>query len=193
MKRTAFICFCAACLALPASLSAQEINESEMASRLSEMIEQQATRLADDFELKDTARTAFIENYRNYRLEQLSYQTMPQQNNRRNLDELTDEEASQMLTEAFDDKAQQIVNSYNVLEVDKKYLDIFAQTLTAKQLVRIFVQQQQQMGPNGRQGQGGRQGGQGGRPGGRGGNSNNGNSGFGGGNMGGDMDSDSNW
>lgn len=187
MKKTTLFSLCAACLVFTTSLNAQEMNESEMASRLSEMIEQQATQLATDFQLDDTARTTFIDNYRNYRLEQLSYQSMPQQNNPQQLNELSDEQASQLLTEEFDRKAQSIVNAYNVLEVDKKYLEIFAQTLTPKQLVRIFVQQQQ-MGPSGRQGgQGGRQGG---RPNRQGNNQNN--SGFNQ-NMGSDMDMDSNW
>ena len=43
------------------------------------------------------------------------------------------------LKKEFDRKAQRVVDAYNTLEVDKKYYELFAKTLSAKQLMEIFM------------------------------------------------------
>ena len=63
--------------------------------------------------------------------------------------ELTEEEAAERIKTEFDRKAQQIVDAYNTLEVDKKYYEVFSKTMSAKQLMKIFVPERKMNARNG--------------------------------------------
>lgn len=190
MKKIAFTISLALCGV--GVMKAQEPGNQDFAARFQQIVEERATGLADEFALEGDARTDFIETYKNYRNEQIAAQATPTAPTFNPQEELTDEQATELINSEFDRKAQQVVSAYNVLEIDKKYFQIFSQTLTAKQLIKIFIQQERRGGP-GQMGQSGRPG----RPGRFGNrqnnNSGNNNGGFGQDNFGGDTDMNSDW
>lgn len=135
MKKVCILLF--ACLAFAASTYAQPDP--------SQMFERRAESMADELKLKDDAKTAFVERYKAYLQEMFTarmdgmQQNQQNQQNRSKNENLTDEEAKALIQQHFDQSTQQIVNSYNVLNVEKKYYEEFAKTLTPQQLVKVFI------------------------------------------------------
>ena len=156
------------------SAMAQMPSEEEMQARRAEMIERQADRMAKDLDLKDEAKTNFVTTYKAYQTELMSTMQMRFNQNReqgeRNNKKLTDEEATQQVSEYFKRQEEQITQQLQRLEIEKRYLAEFQKTLTPQQVAKIFTQRQRQGGQGGqRQGGFNRQGGFGGPGGGFGG------------------------
>ena len=110
--------------------------------RREQMMEKRAERLADELELKGDARSEFLVTYKNYQQDLMSHRKtppFPADLEGKKESELTEEEAAERIKAEFDRKAQQIVDAYNTLEVDKKYYEVFSKTMSAKQLMKIFV------------------------------------------------------
>lgn len=105
-----------------------------------QMMEKQAEQLADEFKLKDEARVHFMSLYQNYQADMAKHaeDAFRQMRPNQDIDNLSEEDAAARLKTLFDDKAQQIVTLYNRLEVEKKYYEEFAKTLSSKQLLKIF-------------------------------------------------------
>ena len=142
MKKIACILICACALSLPLTASAQQ-NEN----RREQMVEQRAGNLADSWKLEGDARTEFIALYKSYQEELMKYQSAPGNrdgNENKKASEYTTEEAEARITAEFDRKAQQVADAYNRLEVDKKYYEEFAKSLSATQLMEIFAPVRQQ-------------------------------------------------
>ncbi len=132
MKKVCILLF--ACLAFASSTYAQPDP--------SQMFERRAESMADELKLKDDAKTAFVERYKAYLQEMFTARMDGMQQNQQNRsknENLTDEKAKALIQQHFDQSTQQIVNSYNVLNVEKKYYEEFAKTLTPQQLVKVFV------------------------------------------------------
>ena len=144
----------------------ERMNPEDMAKARGEMVKQNAERLAKDFDLKDDAKTAFIEKYTQYQEElfgemrQQGNRGEAQQGERKKTTEMSDEELEKMIKSYFERQEKQIEGMQKRLEVQKKYYAEFSKTLSPKQLIKIFGQQR----PQNRQGQGqGQRGGFGGR------------------------------
>ncbi|MCR4922124.1 MAG: hypothetical protein K5945_10550 [Bacteroidaceae bacterium] len=180
MKKSIVVMAMALLCAGQVNAQRERMNPEEMQKARAEMVKQNAERLAKDFELKDDAKTAFIEKYTQYQND-LFADMRPQGNReegqreeRKKTSEMSDEEVTALIQSAFERQEKQIEAMQKRLEVQKKYYAEFSKTLSPKQLIRIFGQQR----PQGqRQGQGQNQGQRGGFGGGRG--------GFGGGGFGG--------
>ncbi len=171
MKKTLIVMAVALLCAGQMNAQREQRSPEEMQKARAEMVKQNAERLAKDFDLKDDAKTAFIEKYTQYQNEMFA-DMRPQgdrqqpQEERKKTSEMSDEEVTALIQSAFERQEKQIEVMQKRLEVQKKYYAEFSQTLTPKQLIRIFGQQR----PQGqRQGQGQNQGQRGGFGGGRGG------------------------
>jgi len=164
-------------LGISTATFAQDENKSEDRAKMrAEMVQKQAERLAKDFELKDDAKTSFIETFTKYQNELASgMENLRRSNNGEKSEEkkeLTEEEATAKIQENFSRQETQIKAMQSRLETQKKYYAEFSKILTPQQLVKIFAQNRrdgQQRG--GQRSEGNRQGGNRG--------------GFGGGNRGG--------
>ena len=176
MKKTLIVMAVALLCAGQMNAQREQRSPEEMQKARAEMVKQNAERLAKDFELKDDAKTAFIEKYTQYQNE-LFADMRPQENRergeqgqqeRKKTSEMSDEEVTALIQSAFERQEKQIEAMQKRLEVQKKYYAEFSQTLTPKQLIRIFGQQRPQ-GQRGGQGQNQNQGQRGGFGGGRGG------------------------
>lgn len=140
------------------ALSAQErgrMSEEERAKNISERIEKAADRMAQDFNLKDDARDAFVKCYSEYQKEMFA--TNQPQNQRidqiaRNEEkkELSDEEAMVKIKENFSRQEQQIATMQKRLNVQKKYSEEFLKVLTPQQVLKVLTPQRGQ----GQRGQG---------------------------------------
>ena len=102
-----------------------------------------------------------MELYTKYQNEMFSlfqFQRRDQNNGeeRKRLSEMTDEEVTARIQEAFARQEQQIEQQKARLEIQKKYYAEFSKTLKPQQLIRIFGQQR----PQGQRGQQGNQQGQ---------------------------------
>ena len=146
-----------------ASVKAQggQMSDEERAQRRAEMIQRQGEELAKDLKLSDSEKTSFMELYTKYQNEMMSqfqFQRRDQNNGeeRKKLSEMTDEEVTARIQEAFARQAQQIEQQKARLEIQKKYYAEFSKTLKPQQLIRIFGQQR----PQGQRGQQGNQQGQ---------------------------------
>ncbi len=142
MRKIILLGFCAACLACPNTAMAQDGKDRKDETRREQMTEKRAERLADELELKGDARSEFLATYKNYRRDLMSHRmaaSFPADLGGKKESELTEEEAAERIKTEFDRKAQQIVDAYNSLEVDKKYYEIFSKTMSARQLMKIFV------------------------------------------------------
>lgn len=166
MKKGMLRClFCFCLVALPGMIEAQEEKEADgRAARMEQMLEKRAEKMADDLDLKGDARSSFLETYKSFQNELMPHRTnfaFPRQENKKE-SEMTDEEAVARVKAEFDRKAQQIVDLYNSLEVEKKYYETFSKTLSAKQLMKIFAPQRESRGrfggTSGRNQSGGRSG-----------------------------------
>lgn len=119
----------------------QESGTDERAARMEQMMDKRAESVADKLKLEGDARTEFLTTYKAYQQELMSHRkasAFPQRAQKK-IAELTEEEAEAYLKKEFDRKAQRVVDAYNTLEVDKKYYELFAKTLSAKQLMEIFM------------------------------------------------------
>ena len=88
------------------------------------------------------ARSESLVTYKNYQQDLMAHRKtppFPADLGGKKESELTEEEAAERIKAEFDRKAQQIVDAYNTLEVDKKYYEVFSKTMSAKQLMKIFV------------------------------------------------------
>lgn len=151
----------------------QRMTEEERQKQRQEMIDRQAERMAKDLDLKDDAKTAFMEKYKAYQTELMAVMGDEQRRGRDeegNFDKMTDEECYGKVKEALERQEKQVEQAQKRLEITKKYLTEFMATLTPQQLAKVFAQRQRN---NGGQGFGGGRGfgggGQGGFGGGRGG------------------------
>lgn len=117
------------------TLSAQNRNREDM-------MEKRAETLANEFGLKDEAKTTFKTQYTAYQQELFTARmqgiSMPNANAEKTED-LSDDEIKALIQKKFDREAQQIVNSYNALNVEKKYYEEFSKILTPAQLYKVFV------------------------------------------------------
>lgn len=161
-------------LGISTATFAQNDNNSpeDRAKMRAEMVQKQAERLAKDFDLKNDAKSSFIETFTKYQNElasSMEFMRRPE-NEDDSKKNLSEEEATAKIQESFDRQEKQIAAMQKRLEIQKNYYAEFAKTLTPQQMVKIFAQQRR----------GGQQGGQ------QGGNRQGGNrDGFGGGNRGG--------
>ncbi len=141
------------------SVNAQEeqMSDEDRAQRRAEMIQRQGESLAEDMKLSDEEKTSFMETYTKYQNELMS-QLQGRSGNRnegedrKKLSEMTDEEVTARIEEAFSRQEKQIEMQKARLEIQKKYYAEFSKTLKPQQLIRIFGQQRprgQQNGQNG--------------------------------------------
>lgn len=135
MKRMAMMLAVSFCVML--TVSAQPRNREDM-------MEKRAESLANELGLKDDAKTTFKTQYVAYQQElfnaRMQGMTAPDEQ-KTDSENLSDDEIKARIQQKFDREAQQIVNSYNVLNVEKKYYEEFSKTLTPVQLYKIFVPQ----------------------------------------------------
>lgn len=135
---------------------------------LTEVYTAQASRLAKQMDLKKDKKemfTVLFLDYQNARHNAVNPKGGDQESEeaRVNFDNLTDEEATELIQKNFDRQARQI-------EVDKEYLPRFLEILTPAQAARVYLSQGgRQGGQNMRGMRGGFGGGPGGGPGGFGG------------------------
>lgn len=148
-------------------------------SRRAEMQARATERLIKDLKLSDEQKAKFEPIYQNYLKELSALRTERQQadENDSKKEELTDAVATSRLQAIFDRQAEQIQQSQQRLDIQKKYCAELSGILTPQQLLRVFQPQQQRNGQRGGEGFRGGRGGQGGPRGGFGG----GQGGFGGG------------
>lgn len=142
MKKIILWGFYAICLVCSGTAMAQDGKDRKGDMRREQMMEKRAERLADELELKVDARSEFLVTYKNYQQDLMSHRKtppFPADLEGKKESELTEEEAAERIKAEFDRKAQQIVDAYNTLEVDKKYYEVFSKTMSAKQLMKIFV------------------------------------------------------
>ena len=183
MKKTIIV----AALALLSSVavSAQERMSAEQREKaIAERIGSAADRMAKDFDLKDDAKTAFVNLYTEYQNELMAPmaerqrgENAEERGERKKLSEMSDEEITNRIKGAFERQEKMIEAMQKRLDVQKKYYAEFGKTLKPQQLMKIFGQQRPSQGQ--RDGQRGpRDGGRGNFGGGRGGFG--GNGGFGG-------------
>lgn len=125
-------------------VNAQRQGNGDFEKRVAEFLERRADRLADDLGLEGEAKTSFKETYKNFQQELMAVMAASREQrtelDRKKIDDLTDEEATQRVKTMFDRKTENIVNLYNRLEIEKKYYNEFAKTMTNKQLLKIFEQ-----------------------------------------------------
>lgn len=119
-----------------------------------QLMEKRAGRLADELKLEGVARDSFIVTYKNYQEELMAHRRVPERMAaaENNGGEMTEEEAAVRLKTVFDNKAQDIVDAYNRLEVDKKYYAEFSKSLSSVQLLKIFAPMRAQRQADGRRG-----------------------------------------
>lgn len=142
MKKIILWGICAACLICSGTVLAQEGKDRKGVMRREQMMEKRAEGLADELELKGDARSEFLVTYKNYQQDLAAHRKaspFPAGLGGKKESEMTEEEAAERIKTEFDRKAQQIVDAYNTLEVDKKYYEVFSKTMSAKQLMKIFV------------------------------------------------------
>ena len=153
--------------------NAQDNTERE--SRRSEMRARQTERLIRDLKLTDEQKAKFEPLYQSYQSEMAALRTprtgaeASAQQGTRDKKELTDEAATARLQEIFNRQEEQLRQSQQRLDIQKKYCPQFAEFLTPQQLLRVFQPQQNRGRQQGGRGQGGPRGGQGGPRGGFGG------------------------
>ena len=135
MKRITMMLAVSLCFVL--TLSAQNRNREDM-------MEKRAEKLANEFGLKDEVKTTFKTQYTAYLQELFNARmqgiSMPDTNAEK-IEDLSEDEIKALIQKKFDNEAQQIVNSYNALNVEKKYYEEFSKILTPAQLYKVFVPQ----------------------------------------------------
>ena len=170
MKKTVFILSMAAILLGSINTNAQDNNNRE--GRRAEMQTRQKERLVKDLKLSDEQRTKFEPIYENYQKELAALRPQrekvdgetgaTQQGKKKEKEELTDAVATSRLQAIFDRQAEQIQQSQQRLDIQKKYCAELSGILTPQQLLRVFQSQQQRNGQRNGQRQGGPRGGFGG-------------------------------
>ena len=128
MKRLFYGDFCVICLLCSEIAMAQDGKDRKGDMRREQMMEKRAERLADELELKGDARSEFLVTYKNYQQDLMSHRKtppFPADLGGKKESELTEEEAAERIKAEFDRKAQQIVDAYNTLEVDKSTMKSF--------------------------------------------------------------------
>ncbi len=149
IRKIVFGGVCMAGLMWPASVDAQKTDGNRNGSRREIMVEKRAERLAGELKLDGESRAEFLTVYKNYQQELMRHRgarSLSKDASARKNAELTEEEAAECIKAEFDRKAQQIVDAYNALEVQKKYYEIFSRTLSAKQLMKVFVPEKEGSG-----------------------------------------------
>lgn len=122
MKKTILWGFCAACLVCSKLAMAQDGKDRKGDMRWEQMMEKRAERLADELELKEDSRSEFLVTYKSYQQDLQSHRKAPAfltDLGGEKESELTEENAAERIKMEFDRKAQQIVDAYNTLEIDK--------------------------------------------------------------------------
>lgn len=175
MKTSFFmIAFAAMTLGSINSTNAQTDNDGE--NRRAEMQTRQKERLIKDLKLSDEQKAKFEPVYEKYQAELVALRPQRQQTDgetgasaqqdRKEKKELTDAAATARLQELFTRQENQIQQSQQRLDIQKKYCAEFSSFLTPQQLLRVFQPQQNrvrgQMGGRGQGGRGGFGGGRGG-------------------------------
>lgn len=126
------------------AVNAQRSGNGNFEERMAQFMERRAERLADDLGLKEEEKPAFKEAYKKFQGELMALMVQERESRteleRKKIDNLTDEEATERVKGLFGRKEQSIVNAYNRLEIEKKYYNEFAKTMTNKQLLKIFEQ-----------------------------------------------------
>ncbi len=136
------------------TVSAQDDKNEGRKFDRSEMANKMAERMADKLELKDDAKTAFVNTYKQYQTElhgvfknadkakgEKPADKTKDKKERKGKKELTDAEATAQIQEIFSRQEEAISQMQKRLEVQKKYYATFAKTLTPQQLLEIFGQQ----------------------------------------------------
>ncbi len=141
--------------------------DNDRESRRAEFQARQTERLIKDLKLTDEQKAKFEPIYQNYQKELASLFQQRQETNNENEKELTDAAATARLQEIFNRQAEQIQQSQQRLDIQKKYCAELSSILTPQQLLRVFQPQQNrnrnnQQGNRGGRGQGGPRGGFGG-------------------------------
>lgn len=140
-----------------AALSAQErgrMSDEERAKNISERIEKSADRMAEDFNLKDDAKDAFIKCYSEYQKEMFATNQQQSQRMEQNIrtddkKELSDEEATAKIKENFTRQEQQIATLQKRLEVQRKYCEELSKILTPQQVLKVLTPQRGERGQGG--------------------------------------------
>ena len=168
-----FLVMAMALMSVASGKAQDQTSDEDRARMREEMVKRQTENLVKDLKLSGDEKTAFEELYAKYQNElmsQFQFQRRDRDGDgeRKKLSEMTDEEITARIQEAFDRQEKQIEQQKARLEIQKKYYAEFSKTLKPQQLIRIFGQQRPQ-GQRGDQNQRGGQGGRGGFQGGRGG------------------------
>lgn len=158
-KTLALVAFTIFNFQFTSSLMAQGPSQQDREAMRAEMVEKQADKLAKDFNLKDDAKKAFVEQYKAYQNEVMESQRQGrnrmgnQQPGNQNDKKMTEEEAKKAVEQYFERQERQIAQMQKRLEIDRRYYEEFSKTLTPQQLARIFqqrqFQQQQRQFPQG--------------------------------------------
>lgn len=175
MKKILIFAFVAVTV-LAVKAQPEQMSDEDMASRKTEMVQRKAEKFAKDFDLKDDAKTQFIELYKQYQNDLDATQEKPdakkegdqkaQKGENKEKKELTNEEATAKVNEYFERQEEMIKQMQSRLDVEKKYYEKFKKTLTPQQLAKIFRQNRMRMGQQNGQQRGGQRGGFGGPEGG---------------------------
>lgn len=150
MKKT--IIMAAMALVSFTAVSAQErANVEERERAIGDRIEKSAERMANDFGLKDEAKTTFVGIYSDYQKEMFSTNQMrsprtefADRNDEKK--ELSEEEATAQIKENFTRQEEQIATMQKRLEIQKKYAEEFAKVLTPQQVLKVLTPQRGQGG-----------------------------------------------
>ena len=138
MKKIILWGFYVICLVCSETAMAQDGKDRKGDMRREQMMEKRAERLADELELKGDARSEFLVTYKNYQQDLMSHRKtppFPADLGGKKESELTEEEAAERIKAEF--------------EVDKKYYEVFSKTMSAKQLMKIFVPERKMNARNG--------------------------------------------
>ena len=117
-------------LGISTATFAQNENNSpeDRAKMRAEMVQRQADHLAKEFDLKDDAKSSFIETFTKYQNELASGMESLRrpENEDDSKKKLSDEEATAKIKESFDRQEKQIAAMQNRLEIQKKYCAEFS-------------------------------------------------------------------
>ena len=150
MKRTIILAV-VALLSSTALFAQERMNAEQREKAINERIEQSATRMAKDFDLKDDAQKSFVTTYTAYQKEMFATNQRQGGEARGNEQEdakkeLTNEEATAKIKENFDRQEQQIVTMQKRLEIQKKYAEEFGKVLTPQQVLKVLTPQRREQG-----------------------------------------------
>lgn len=152
MKKTILL-LAVALFSTAAMAQGERRSNEDRAKMRAEMVKNQAEQLAKDFDLKDDAKTAFVNLYTEYQNELMAPmaerqrgENAEERGERKKLSEMSDEEITNRIKGAFERQEKMIEGMQKRLDVQKKYYAEFGKTLKPQQLMKIFGQQRPSQG-----------------------------------------------